>query len=105
VIFVDGEEWPPSLHGSGPEDHFGTAPCPQQRYSAPYHGIAQGGGVNWSGQVSYYRHHVEDPVIFGKCIRVTIEHGHASKRSDDYSSVAYWYQTEPRKPFSVSSVD
>jgi hypothetical protein len=44
-------------------------------------------------------------VTFEKRIRVTIEHGHANKRSDDYSSVAFWYQTEPHKPFSILPVD
>ena len=101
MIFVDGEEWPPSLHGTGTEDYFNTAWCPQQEYSSLYHGITLAGGDNWSGQVSLYRFHVEDPVTFEKSIRVTIEHGHANKRSDDYSSVAYWYQAEPHKPFSI----
>ena len=30
---------------------------------------------------------------------MTIEHGHANCLSDDYASVAYWYQTEPHQPF------
>jgi len=30
---------------------------------------------------------------------VTIEHGHANDRSDFYSSVGFWYQAEPHKPF------
>ncbi len=105
MIFVDGEGWPPSLHGTGTEDYFGTAWCPTQTYSSPYHGITLGGGDNWSGQVSLYRFHVEDPVPFERSIRVTIEHGHANKRSDDYSSVAYWYQTEPHKSFSILPVE
>ena len=105
MIFIDGEEWPPSLHGTGTEDYFNTAWCPQQEYSAPYHGITLGGGDNWSGQISLYRFHIEDPISFERSIQVTIEHGHANKRSDDYSSVAYWYQTEPHKPFSISPVE
>jgi hypothetical protein len=44
-------------------------------------------------------------VYFEKNIRVTIEHGHANHRSDDYSSTAYWYQTEPHKPFKIAPVD
>jgi hypothetical protein len=32
-------------------------------------------------------------------IRVTIEHGHANHRSDDFYSVACWYQTEPHAQF------
>jgi hypothetical protein len=105
MIFIDGEEWPPSLHGTGTEDYFNTAWSPQQEYSAPYHGITLSGGDNWSGQISLYRFHVEDPITFERSIRVTIEHGHANKRSDDYSSVAYWYQQEPHKPYTIAPVD
>jgi hypothetical protein len=49
--------------------------------------------------------HVEDPATFESSIRVPDEHGHPNKRSDEYSSVAYWYQTEPHKPFSILSVE
>ena len=101
MIFIDGEPFPPSLHGTGTEDYFNTAWCPTQSYHAPYHGITLPGGPNWSGQISLYRFHIEDPITFTKSIRVTIEHGHANKRSDDWSSVAYWYQTLPHKPFSL----
>lgn len=101
MIFIDDDTWPPSLHGTGTEDYFNTAGCPQEIYSAPYHGIIHGGGHNWSGYSTSYRFHIEDPVTFEKRIRVTIEHGHANKRSDDYSSVAYWYQTEPHKTFGI----
>lgn len=101
MIFVDGEEWPPSLHGTGTEDYFNTAWCPSQSYSAPYHGLTLPGGDNWSGQISMYRFHIEDPVTFTTSIRVSIEHGHANKRSDDLSSVAYWYQTGPFPALSL----
>lgn len=93
------DAWPPTLHGTGTEDYFNTAWCPTQDYSAPYHGIISAGGSNWTEPVTLYRWHIEDPVIFHKRIRVTIEHGHANRRSDDISSVAFWYQTEPHKPF------
>jgi len=99
MIFVDGEEWPPSLHGTGTEDYFNTSWCPSEAYSAPYHGITMPGGPNWSGKISLYRFHIEDPVYFSTSIRVTIEHGHANRRSDDLSSTAYWYQSEPHTPF------
>ncbi len=99
MIFIDGEEWPPSLHGTGTEDYFNTAYCPAVKYDAPYHGITLPGGPNWSGKISLYRFHIEDPIHFQKSIRVTIEHGHANRRSDDYSSTAYWYQIEPHAPF------
>lgn len=95
MIFIDGEPWPPKLHGTGMEDYFNTAWCPTQEYQSPYHGIILGGGPNWSGKVSFYRYHIQDPIMFKKSIKVTIEHGHNNHRSDDYSSTAYWYQTEP----------
>src|SRR3954454_10738478 len=99
MIFVDGEAFPPALHGTGTEDYFNTAWCPTQEYHAPYHGLTMPGEQNWWGKVSMYRFHIEDPVRFQKSIRVTIEHGHANHRSDDYSSTAYWNQAEPHAPF------
>jgi hypothetical protein len=95
MIIVDGEPFPPAIHGTGTEDYFNTAFCPSQAYAAPYHGITLPGGPNWSGEISLYRFHVEDPIPFERSIRVSIEHGHANKRSDDCSSVAYWYQAAP----------
>ena len=99
MIFVDGEPFPPSLHGTGTEDYFNTAWCPTQSYHAPYHGLTMPGEQNWWGKVSMYRFHIEDPVRFNRSIRVTIEHGHANHRSDDYSSTAYWYQAEPHAAY------
>jgi hypothetical protein len=93
------DAWPPTLHGTGTEDYFNTAWCPTQQYSAPYHGIIAGGGPNWTEPVTLYRFHVEDPVVFKKNVRVTIEHGHANRRSDEITSVAFWYQAEPHAPF------
>jgi len=99
MIFIDGEEWPPSLHGTGTEDYFNTAYCPAVKYDSPYHGMTLPGGPNWSGKSSYYRFHIEDPVHFRQSIKVTIEHGHNNHRADDVSSTAYWYQVEPHKPY------
>jgi len=33
--------------------------------------------------------------------RIFISHGHANRRSDDFSSTAYWYQHEQHKPFTI----
>lgn len=101
MIFVDGEPFPPSLHGTGTEDYFSMAYCPSQPFCSPYYGLVLPGGPNWSGKISMYRFHIEDPICFQKSIRVTIEHGHANRRSDDYSSTAYWYQAEPHKQFPL----
>jgi hypothetical protein len=105
MIFIDGDEWPPTLHGTGTEDYVNTAWCPTQSYSAPYHGVTLPGGRNWSGPISLYRFHVEDPVVFERSVRVSIEHGHANRRSDDWSSVAYWYQSEPHRSFDLAPVE
>jgi hypothetical protein len=101
MIFVDGDSWPPRLHGTGTEDYFNTAFCPTQEYSAPYHGITLYSGTPawpWGGKNSMYRFHVEDPVRFRESIRVTIETGHANALANDYSSTAYWYQTGRTDP-------
>lgn len=93
------DAWPPTLHGTGTEDYFNTAWCPTQTYDAPYHGIIAAGGPNWSEPITIYRWHIEDPVVFKRQIRVSIEHGHANRRDDNISSVAFWYQSEPHIPF------
>ncbi len=46
-----------------------------------------------------FRFHIVDPIMFNTSIKVTIEHGQANVQSNDYASVAYWYQTEPHAPF------
>jgi len=101
MFFIDGEKWPPSLHGTGTEDYFCAAwGFPSGCYAGPYHGISLAGDTtNWSGKWSIYRFHLEDPMIFQKSLRVSLEHGHANCRNDDWSSVAYWYQALPFKNF------
>ena len=97
MIFVDGDTWPPSLHGTGTEDYFGAAWGFNREFCGPYHGLPLRDEEN--GKYSMYRFHLEEAVAFQQSIRVTIEHGHANDRGDDYSSVAYWYQTEPHARF------
>jgi hypothetical protein len=104
MIFIDGEPWPPNIHGTGTEDYVNMAWCPRQTYSAPYHGLILGGDENWKGKITYYRYHIQDPITFEKSIKVTIEHGHNNNRSDDWSSTAYWYQTEPHEKLVIKDV-
>jgi hypothetical protein len=99
MIFIDGETWPPSYHGTGSEEIFGGGACPTDEYAGPYTGFHLIGNLDFSGKVSMYRFYVNDPVRFGKSIRVTIEHGHANNIANDYSSTAMWYQDEPHKAF------
>lgn len=101
MIVIDGEPWPPRLHGTGTEDYFCTAFGPRQVYAAPYHGITVWSGNKdwgWKGKNSMYRFHIEDPIRFEQSIRVSIEHGSSNKLSNDYSSTAYWYQLLPSRP-------
>lgn len=102
MIFVDGEGWPPSLHGTGSEDYFSHA-YGMQDVRGLFNGtsVFQRDHESWRGKWTVYRWHVLDPVPFTRSIRVSIEHGHANCRSDDYASTAYWYQTEPHRPFEM----
>ena len=100
MIFIDGEKWPPSLHGTGTEDWYNCAFCPSHEYQAPYHGVLLYSGTEqwkWKGKQSVYRYHIEDPIRFRKSIVFSIEHGHANKLSNDYSSTAYYYVDRPQR--------
>jgi len=98
MIYVDGETFP-SLHGTGSEDYFSDA-WGMREAEHPFYGCPlQEEDYQAGSKATVYRFHVPDPIPFQKSIRVTIEHGHANDRSDDYSSTAYWYQAEPHKTF------
>jgi hypothetical protein len=99
MIFIDGEKWPPSLHGTGTEEIFGGGACPNVEYAGPYTGFHLVSSRDFAGKQSMYRFRVNDPVRFRKAIRVTLEHGHANDLGNDYSSTAFWYQREPHAAF------
>jgi hypothetical protein len=105
-IYIDGEERP-SIWGTGTEDYFLSA-WGLKNTSTPYFGVPyfdQWGIVG--GHTSAYRWHINDPIVFNTGIRVTIEHfgwmsadenpdyktNSWNEREDDYSSVAFWYQS------------
>ncbi len=94
MFWIDGDERP-TLHGTGTEDYFLTAWGPRQKFCGPYAGLTMPGGINYCGRLSMYRFHIEDPVMFNEHLRFSIEHGHANRRSDDWSSVAYFYLEHP----------
>jgi hypothetical protein len=98
MIFVDGEKFP-SLYGTGSEDYFSDA-WGMREDENPFYGCPlQEPDFKTGSKATVYRFHIPDPIPFKKSIRVTIEHGHANDRSDYFSSVAYWYQSEPHKSF------
>lgn len=98
MMYVDGEQ-EPSMYGTGSEDYYCGAWCYGAAFSNPYFGCPLRGEHKRNEFWNVYRFHIEDPVPFTQSIRVTIEHGHANDRSDDFSSVAYWYQEEPHAAF------
>ncbi len=110
MIYVDGESYPPAIKGIGLEDYVGHGWGMSKQANA-YSGCSVYDDEflptpgHWQSQWTVYRHHILDPIPFDKSIRVTVEHGHSNIRSDDYSSTAYWYQTEPHEAFTVIPVD
>lgn len=97
MFFVDGASSPPSINGTGLEDYFNNAWMFQQEFHYPMIGYTVKGNRDWTGVHAMYRFHVQDPVYFDKSLRAGIEHGHANRRSDEFTSVAFWYQSEPHE--------
>ncbi len=98
MIYIDGAETP-ALHGTGSEDYFCGAWCYGPAFSNLYFGCPLRGEHERDAYWNVYRYHIDDPIPFEKSIQVTIEHGHANDRADNFSSVAYWYQSEPHALF------
>lgn len=97
---IDGEAWPGSLHGTGTEDLFNSSWCPNQLYAHPYFGYAKiPDRLGWMGRTHCYRFFLEDPIRFEKSLHASIEHGHNNNLTLDLCTVAYWYQSEPHKPY------
>ena len=107
-FFIDGDKEYPSICGTGTEDYFGGAWCFHDTYSTPFLGYPlwrkEPGEVPRHG---LYRWHIMDPINFDQDLKVTIQAlGWYPDRkfqplTDDISSVAYWYQTEPHGKFPV----
>ena len=107
--FIDGEK-EPRLRGTGSEDYFcdawGLRPMFNPHYGAP---VMQ--GYDELAKTTVYRWHIADPVPFRKSLRLEIEHKGVTfkpdgqvqsgfeERADDFSSVAFWYQTEPHQAY------
>jgi hypothetical protein len=123
-FFIDGDDALPTICGTGTEDYVGGAWAFQRElggvdprpvtYSAPYFGYPYHATADQARQSPYarettpqhgmYRWHLLDPISFESDLRVTLQQiGHDGRRlferSDDVSSVAYWYQDEPHGPF------
>jgi hypothetical protein len=99
MIFIDGDT-APTINGTGTEDYYNGAwgfgsPFAYQHNGAPF--MVDQDRIG--GRLCLYRWHTESPITFEKSIRVTIEHGHANHRADNFYSTAFWYQTEPHAAF------
>jgi hypothetical protein len=111
--FLEGDEWisidgetDASIKGTGTEDYFqGAWYFMDGPFLAPYHGLTYQDPENI--RYGCYRFHTQDRINFQKEIRVEIEHGQrtCNEAKADYSSVAYYYQTEPHTPFAPISED
>ena len=102
LFVIDGAPWEKAIKGTGTEDYFNTSWCPQQRVEHPYYGLVR---INedtyeqFMGRTHFYRFHIQDPIRFNKSLRFSIEHGKNNEQALELATVAYWYQTEPHKPF------
>jgi Protein of unknown function (DUF2961) len=115
-FYIDGDREFPTIAGTGTEDYFGGSYNFENRekkqyetFTSPYSGLIQvikpDGLYVSQERFGLYRWHILDPVRFDKDLRVTIQalgwqSGHRYlPLTDDISSVAFWYQTEPHAPF------
>jgi hypothetical protein len=99
MFFIDDPSTPKQSIGTGSEDYFLGAwsfgsSFAYQLYGAPVVGPGLAGDRD-----SVYRFHLDSPIPFKQYMKATIEHGHANHRSDNFYSVAYWYQAEPHMAF------
>ena len=115
-FYMDGDTQFPTIAGTGTEDYFcgsynfeNKEKKQYEEFTSPYTGLAQvikPDGLYQSQQrFGLYRWHITDPVRFEENLRITIQAlGWRVNRTylpltDDISSVAYWYQTEPHATF------
>jgi len=100
MIFIDGDTLP-TINGTGTEDYFnGAWGYGGQQFANLHQGVPYTvDPERIGGRYCQYRWHIESPIAFEKSIRVTIEHGTANDRSDNFYSTAYWYQAEPHAAF------
>jgi len=99
MFLIDGEKLP-SIIGTGSEDYFlGAFDFGDKAFSFAQFGAPVKAEERAGARSSVYRFHLDSPITFTKSLKATIEHGHANVRSDNYFSVAYWYQTEPHATF------
>lgn len=117
-FYLDGDTDQPTLCDNGTEDYFGGAwnfgsfmdgkpDSKEERFESPFLGMPLSVYENRGGPRKFglYRFHIYDSIGFAENLKVTVQMlgWYPNRRyrpmSDDVASVAYWYQTEPHKPF------
>jgi hypothetical protein len=99
---LDGETL---VHSPGTEDEYGSCWEFGGTFAYPYCGYLE----NEQGDHRMYRWYLANPVRFRKSLKVEIQsiltpdHGPFEPGSDDFTSVAYWYQEEPHQPFGLQN--
>jgi hypothetical protein len=102
MIFID-DRINPKITGTGSEDYYLGAWCyggcgispfgdSLPTFSYSHYGNPKNGGDTRGAKWMVYRFHTDSPIPFEKYFKMTIEHGHANHRSDNFYTVAYWYQ-------------
>lgn len=99
MFFIDDQPTPVLPGGTGSEDYFLGAWGFGSSFAYPLYGAPVVGKELAGERTSVYRFHMDSPIPFTKSMKATIEHGHANHRSDNFYSVAYWYQAEPHMAF------
>lgn len=117
-MYIDNDRYP-SMHYTGTEDYFGGAygfgnDICQKEYQT-FCGLYTGLYAVLGDQRQQYRQqqrfllyhfHLPDPITFRENFRMTLDNlGWTGPRYDDYTSVAYWYQTLPHARFSPLPTD
>ncbi len=116
-FYLDGDRDFPTICGTGLEDYFlGSYDwLVKERYtpySYPFAGMYQviepKGSLESQQRFGMYRFHIMDPIRFGEDLRITFQdlgwrtrHAKYLARTDDFTTVAYWYQTLPTAPFPL----
>ena len=123
-FYIDDDGEYPTICGTGTEDYVGGAwsfyerdqqgQVHERTYNTPYLGYPmctrddatqpERFGLDSACMHGLYRFHLLDPIRFEERLRVTVQQiGHNGRglfeRTDDISSVGYWYQREPHAAF------
>jgi len=107
-MYIDGDIYP-TMNYTGTEDYFGGSynfgnDSELHQYT-PFCGQYVGMYAVLGNMKEYYNHqqrfllyrwHVRDPIFFEESFRMVIPDMSYKPRYDDFTSVAFWYLTEPK---------